>query len=97
MVGSPCVQSTSLTATGRPASRPRGLPALRRRSISSAWASAAAGSTRKKARTAPSCRSMRSKHRRVSSTEVTSPAASCRTSSVAVRSVMYLVVKLRSG
>ena len=33
MVGSPWVQSTSLTATGSPASRPSGLPALRRRSI----------------------------------------------------------------
>ena len=76
MVGSPCVQSTSLTATGSPASRPSGLPALRRRSISSAWASAAAGSTRKNAFTAPSCRSMRSRYARVSSTEVISPAAS---------------------
>ena len=49
MVGSPCVQSTSLTATGRPASGPSGLPALRRRSIASACASAAAASTRRNA------------------------------------------------
>ena len=49
MVGSPCVQSTSFKATGSPASRPTGLPALRRRSISSACAKAAAGSTLKNA------------------------------------------------
>ena len=60
MVGSPCVQSTSLTATGSPASSPSGLPALRRRSISSARVKAAAGSTRRNAFTWPSCRSMRS-------------------------------------
>ena len=53
VVGSPAVQSRSLIATGRPASRPSGLPARRRRSISSARARAAGGSTRKKA---PTCR-----------------------------------------
>ena len=82
VIGSPCVDSTSLTATGSPASRPSGLPAVRRRSICSAWASAAGRSTRKNALTVPSCRAMRSnKTAAVSSTEVTSPVVSCWTSS----------------
>ena len=48
------VQSRSLTATGSPASRPTGLPCLRRWSMRSACSRAACESTRRKAPTRPS-------------------------------------------
>ena len=48
VVGSPCEQRRSFTATGSPASGPTGLPDFRRLSIASACAIAPAESTRKK-------------------------------------------------
>src|SRR5437868_614590 len=55
VVFTPCVQITSLIATGNPPSLPTGLPAARRPSISLARASAESGSTSRKALILASC------------------------------------------
>src|SRR6478735_6075575 len=91
VVGRPCVTTTSLTAIGTPASGCSSSPAARRASTSAAVASASAAETCRYACTAGSTAAIRSRWACVTSTLVTSRAASLSASSAAERRVRSVI------